>query len=216
MNILNSRYGLCKSIGALATAALLSCSTVAFSQMAGQAGGGSQTGASAPQGAAQQNQQNQQAMSGISQQGSSDMADKVFLKKAMQGSMAEIQLGQLALTKSSNDQVKQFAQKMIDDHGKLNDQAKPVAMQNNVPVPAGPSKKDKAVMAKLQTMSGAAFDKAYIQDMVKDHQADDKDFKTEAMSGQNSSIKDLASQGEPIIASHLQMVQQISKSMGGM
>ena len=45
--------------------------------------------------------------------------DKMFVKKAMQGGMAEVQLGQLTLQKTSNDQVKQFAQRMIDDHTKL-------------------------------------------------------------------------------------------------
>ncbi len=206
-----TRNWTCKGLGTLAAAAMLCCTTAGF----GQTGQGS-TGSN-PQGSMQQNGSAAQAgsMNGMAQtQGSmNDMGDKAFLKKAMQGSMAEVELGKLALSKSSNDQVKQFAQKMIDDHTKLNEQAKPVAQQTGVSVPDGPSKKDKAMMAKMQGLSGDAFDKAYIQDMVKDHKADDNDFKTEASSGQNPQIKDLASQGEPIIASHLQMVQQIAKSM---
>ena len=201
-----------KQFATLAAAAILCCSTAAFSQT-GQGSTGSN-----PQGSMQQSGSAAQtgAMNNMAQtQGSmNDMGDKAFLKKAMQGSMAEVELGKLALTKSNNDQVKQFAQKMIDDHTKLNDQAKPVAQQVGVSVPDGPSKKDQAMMAKMQGLSGDAFDKAYIQDMVKDHQADDKDFKMEASAGKNPQIKDLASQGEPIIASHLQMVQQIAKSMG--
>ena len=61
--------------------------------------------------------------------------DRMFVKKALQGGMAEVQLGQLTLQKSNNDQVKQFAQHMIDDHTKLNDQMKPVAQQVGVAVP---------------------------------------------------------------------------------
>src|SRR5271168_1180712 len=61
--------------------------------------------------------------------------DRVFVRKAMQGSMAEVQLGQLTLQKSNNDQVKQFAQRMIDDHTKLNQQMKPVAQQLGVSEP---------------------------------------------------------------------------------
>ena len=77
--------------------------------------------------------------------------------------MAEIQLGQLTLQKSNNDQVKQFAQHMIDDHTKLNDQMKPVAQQLGVDVPNQISKKDQKVMAKLQALSGPAYDQAYIR-----------------------------------------------------
>ena len=66
--------------------------------------------------------------------------DKAFVKKALEGSMAEVEMGKLALQKSSDDQVKQFAQRMVDDHSKMVDQLKPVAEQMGVKVPDGPSK----------------------------------------------------------------------------
>jgi putative membrane protein len=58
--------------------------------------------------------------------------DKIFLKKAMQGNIAQVQLGELTLKKSNSDQVKQFARKMIDDHTKLNEQMRPVAQDLGV------------------------------------------------------------------------------------
>jgi putative membrane protein len=137
--------------------------------------------------------------------------DKIFVKKALQGGMAEVQLGQLTLQKSNNDQVKQFAQHMIDDHTKLGEQMKPVAQQLGVSEPDGVSKKDKATMAKLQALSGPAYDEAYIRDMVKDHKQDLSDFQTEASSGQDQTVKDAANQGSKVIAQHLQMIQQIAK-----
>jgi putative membrane protein len=137
--------------------------------------------------------------------------DKMFVKKALQGGMAEVQLGQLTLQKSNNDQVKQFAQKMIDDHTKLGEQMKPVAQQLGVSIPDGPSKKDKATMAKLQALSGSAYDQAYIKDMVKDHKQDLSEFQTEASSGQDPAVKDAASQGSKVIAQHLQMIEQLAK-----
>lgn len=136
-------------------------------------------------------------------------ADKKFLTSAMEGNMAEVQLGNLALQKSSNPDVKEFAQKMVDDHTKMQDQAKPVADQAGVTPPAGPSAKSQAIMAKLQAASGAQFDKEYAKDMVEDHKEDDKEFKKEETSGKDQSIKDLATQGEPIIAQHLQMAQTL-------
>jgi putative membrane protein len=138
-------------------------------------------------------------------------SDRVFVKNAMQGGMAEVQLGQLTLQKSNNDQVKQFAQRMIDDHTKLNEQMKPVAQQLRVDVPTQVSKKDRNVMNKLQALSGPAYDQAYIKDMVKDHKDDLSEFQAEASSGQDQTVKDAAAQGSKVIAQHLQMAQQLAK-----
>jgi putative membrane protein len=137
--------------------------------------------------------------------------DKIFVKKAMQGSIAQVQLGQLTLQKSSNDQVKKFAQKMIDDHTKLNEQMKPVAQQLRVDIPTEVSKKDKSLIGKMQTLSGPAYDQAYIKDMVKDHKQDLNEFQMEASNGHDPSVKDAAMQGSKIISDHLQMAQQLAK-----
>jgi putative membrane protein len=150
-------------------------------------------------------------MNGLNASGQPSAMDKMFVKKALQGGMAEVQLGQLTLQKSNNDQVKQFAQRMIDDHTKLGEQMKPVAQQLGVSDPNGVSKKDKSTLAKLQALSGPAYDEAYIRDMVKDHKQDLSDFQAEASSGQDQTVKDAANQGSKVIAQHLQMIQQIAK-----
>jgi putative membrane protein len=137
--------------------------------------------------------------------------DKIFLKKAMQGSLAEVQLGELTLKKSDNDQVKQFARKMIDDHTKLNDQMRPVAQRLGVDIPTEVSKKDKSLMSKMQDLSGAAYDQVYIKNMVKDHKQDLSDFHMEASNAHDPSLKDAAAQGSKTIADHLQMAQQLAK-----
>jgi putative membrane protein len=80
-----------------------------------------------------------------------------------------------------------------------------------VDAPTQVSKKDKQVMAKLQGLSGAAYDQAYIKDMVKDHKQDLNDFQMEASSGQDQTVKDAATQGSKVIAQHLQMAQQMAK-----
>jgi putative membrane protein len=139
------------------------------------------------------------------------LEDKAFVRKALQGGMMEVQLGQLALQKSSNDDVKQFAQKMIDDHTKLGDEMKQVGQQMGIKAPDSPSSKDKSTMAKLQTLNGDDFDKAYIKDMVKDHQQDAKDFKQEAQNTTNPALKSVVVQGQQVIDEHLQMIQQIAQ-----
>lgn len=139
------------------------------------------------------------------------MMDKAFVRKALEGGMAEVQLGQLALQKSNNPDVKQFAQRMVDDHTKLGEQMKPIAQQMNINPPQGLSSKDKATVARLNKLSGDAFDKAYIRDMVKDHKQDEKEFKQEAMNTSNSSLKDVVNQGAQVIGEHLQMIEQIAQ-----
>jgi putative membrane protein len=151
-------------------------------------------------------------MNGMQQHpGQPSPADRMFVKNAMEGGLAEVQLAQLTLQKSSNDQVKQFAQKMIDDHTKLNEQMKPVAQQLGVQAPTQISKKDSKTIAKMQSISGSAYDQAYIQDMVKDHKKDLSDFQMEASSGSDPAVKDAANQGGQMIAQHLQLIQQIAK-----
>jgi putative membrane protein len=137
--------------------------------------------------------------------------DKIFIKKAMQGSLAEVQLGELTLQKSNNDQVKQFARKMIADHTELNEKMRPLAQQLGVEIPTEVSKKDKSLMSKMQALSGAAYDQAYIKDMVKDHKEDLSEFHMEVSNGYYVGVKNAAAQGGKIISEHLQMAQQLAK-----
>ncbi len=146
------------------------------------------------------------------------MQDKKFAQTAMAGGLTEIQAAQTALQKSNSDDVKKFAQQMIDDHTKLNDQMKPIAAQLGVTAPTSPMPKDQAMLAKMQALSGDAFDKAYLRAMVKDHSKDDKEFAMEASSGQNPDEKAAASEGDQIVKQHLQMAQDLAKAhnaMGG-
>lgn len=202
----------------LAVAAALCCSPM-LAQAPGGGGapsGGGQMqqpgqggGANSP--SMEQQQQQAGAPNGMN---SGPGMDKAFVKKALEGSMAEVQMGQLALQKSNDDQVKQFAQRMVDDHGKMVDQMKPVAQQMGVKVPDGPSKGQMKNMDKMKALSGDAFDHAYIKDMVKDHKGDDNDFKLEAQSTQNPQLKQMVMQSDQMIESHLQQIEQIAKSKG--
>jgi putative membrane protein len=202
----SQNYG--KKTVTLAGAILLSAS-LGLAQAGQQpSGAGGQTPGQTP---SQNNPAMDSQMNAMTAPGQNAAMDKMFVKKALQGGMAEVQLGQLTLQKSSNDQVKQFAQKMIDDHTKLGEEMKPVAQQLGVSQPDGISKKDTKTIAKLQGLSGPAYDQAYIKDMVKDHKQDLSEFQTEASSGQDQTVKDAANQGSKVIAQHLQMIQQLAK-----
>lgn len=138
-------------------------------------------------------------------------SDKRFVHSALEGGNAEVALGQLAAQKGSSEDVKQFGQKMVDDHTKMGEQMKQVAQQEGIGVPDGMPAKDKALQAKLKSLSGESFDKAYIKAMVQDHQKDLSEFQKEANSGNDTSIKDAASQGSQIISQHLQMAQEMAR-----
>lgn len=142
----------------------------------------------------------------------SAMQDKAFVRDALQGGMADVQLGQLAVEKGSSDDVKQFGQKMVADHSKLGDQMKVVAAQLGVNSPDGPSKKDKALYAKLQGLSGKDFDNAYITAMVKDQKKNAQSFTAEAHQSQNPAVQQTAQQGAQVIDQNLQMIDQIAES----
>lgn len=175
----------------------------------GGGGGAQQTPPSMP---------SQQTEQGVNSAGSDtamqqNMADRSFVKKALEGGMAEVQLGQLAQQKSQSDDVKQFGQKMVQDHTQMGDQLiKPIAQQLSVKEPKELPKKDRELVAKLQNLSGPQFDDAYIKAMMKDHKDDLNDFKDEAQTTQNPNLKQAAQQGTNVISQHLQMIQQIAQS----
>lgn len=137
--------------------------------------------------------------------------DKMFVKKAMQDNLAQVQLGELTLKNSSNDQVKQFARKMIEDHTKLNEQMRPVGQQLGVEIPTDVSKKDKSLIGKMQGLTGPAYDQAYLKDVVKDHKQGLSEFKLEVSNGLDVGVKNVALQGSKTIQDHLQMAQQLAK-----
>jgi putative membrane protein len=141
------------------------------------------------------------------------LADRDFVKKALQGGDVEVQLGQLAQQKSQSDDVKEFAQKMVSDHTQMGDQLmKPLAKQIHADIPKGLSKKDKQLVAKLETLSGPQFDEEYIKAMVKGHKDDLKEFKSEEESTQNPNVKQAVQQGEAVISKHLQLIEQIAQT----
>lgn len=142
-----------------------------------------------------------------------DFSERAFISKAMEGGIAEVQLGQLAQQKSQSNDVKQFAAKMVNDHGQMGDKwLKPVAQQMGIDPPSGPTKKDKKEIEKLQGLSGQDFDREYITMMVKDHQKDLKDFQSEAQSAQDPTVKQIADKGSQVIQQHLQIIEQIAKA----
>jgi len=141
--------------------------------------------------------------------------NKKFVMDAAMGGMAEVELGKLAVEKATNPDVKEFAQRMVDDHGKANDELKTVASKEGIDLPATLDARHKATVDRLSKLSGADFDRAYVKDMVKDHDMDVKEFQKEAQNGQNTSIRDFAAKTLPTLQEHQKMIHDIDKRMSG-
>lgn len=155
--------------------------------------------------------ENSQQMQMEQQNSMHSMQDKAFVKKAEEGNMAEVRLGKLAEQKATSPDIKNFAQKMVNDHSQLNEQMMPIAQQMGVSSPKSISKKDKKEIAKLENMSGQQFDDAYIKCMLKDHKKDLSDFRQEASNTQNAQLKQAAQHGAQVIDGHLQLAKELAK-----
>ena len=140
--------------------------------------------------------------------------DTKFLETANQGSVDEIDLAQVALKKSDDPDVKQFAQTMIDDHTKLLDGMKPFDMEAGVKVPEHPSAGTEATKLKLEVLTGKTFDKAYIKGMVEDHHQDLEAFLDEEKATGYPAFKDAVGKGEKVVHHHLEMANDLAKKFG--
>ncbi|MBV9923438.1 MAG: DUF4142 domain-containing protein [Acidobacteria bacterium] len=153
-------------------------------------------------------------MGGHAGHGSGAMAsDSKFVMNAAMGGMAEVELGRLAAQKGASDEVRQFGQRMVDDHSKANEELTRVASSKGMTPPTALDAKHQAEMQKLSALSGDKFDKEYVKMMLSDHKKDVAEFQKEASRGADADIKAFASSTLPTLQEHLQMIQRISDKM---
>lgn len=145
------------------------------------------------------------------QNGQQNMADQSFVSKTMENDQDQIRLSQLAEEKSQSPDVKKYGQEMVKIHGQVDDQLKPAAQQLGVDEPKAPSKKEMKEFEKMQALSGQDFDSAYIEEMGREQRASLKEFHSEAQDSQNTSLKQAASQDEPVLTQHYQTLEKIAQ-----
>ncbi len=140
--------------------------------------------------------------------------DHKFAMAAAEGGFAEVELGKLATAHASNDDVKKFGQRMVDDHGKANDELASILKQKGMNPPTALEGKQKATYDRLSKLNGAAFDKAYMSAMVKDHTEDVKEFENESKSGKDPELKAFAGKTLPTLQDHLKMAKDTESKLG--
>ena len=142
-------------------------------------------------------------------------SDRKFVEDAAKGGMAEVALAKIAQQRASNPEVKQFAQRMEQDHSKANEQLRQLAEAKGVTMPGGPGAGAKHEESKLQKLSGDKFDREYMDYMVKDHKKDVKEFQKQAQKAKDPDVKSFAQQTAPTLEEHLQMAQNADAAVGG-
>lgn len=140
-------------------------------------------------------------------------ADAKFAMAAAMGGMEEVEMGRLAAEKGASDEVRQFGQRMVDDHSKANQELMQIASSKGMTLPTALDPKHQADMQKISALSGEAFDKAYVKMMVKDHKKDVGEFQKESTRGADPEIKAFATSTLPTLQEHLQMIQRIDDKM---
>ena len=142
------------------------------------------------------------------------MQDKMFLRKAVAGGLAEVQFGQLAAHKASSDDVKAFAQQMVTDHTALNQQLSPFADSIGVMLPRKIDKQDQAELDKLNTLTGSAFDTEYLTLMVRDHHQDLREFRLEIASTTDDDLKATVARAAFQIPEHSVAADKLARAQG--
>ena len=140
--------------------------------------------------------------------------DQKFVKEAAAGGRAEVELGKMAADKAMDPRVKAFGQRMADDHGKAGDELNALAQNKHILVPDTIDPKDKASHDRLMRLSGAAFDRAYMDAMVKDHETDVRVFQDESRTGQDPEVKEWASKTLPTLQEHLRLAREADRAVG--
>lgn len=131
-----------------------------------------------------------------------------FVDDAAQGGITEVEAGKLALEKSSSADVKTFAQHMITDHGKANQELAALAKKLDIEVPDDATLTDKAKKAILE-IRDASFDKAYANNQVAAHEKTVELFQKEANSSDNAELKAFATKTLPTLEAHLKMAKEL-------
>jgi len=137
-----------------------------------------------------------------------DKASQKFLKEAIEGNLAEVQMGELAQKNGKSDQVRSFGQMLQKDHSDANQKATAAANQMGVSPPKEPNSKQKALYDRLSKLSGDRFDREFAKEMVADHKKDIKDFEKEA--NKSDAAGAFAKQTLPTLHKHLEAAQSLT------
>jgi len=133
-------------------------------------------------------------------------ADKSFIEAAAQGGLAEVNLGEEASQKGTRADVKAFGLLMVRDHTAMNNALRALAVEKGVILPSGLDARHQAMVDRIATVKGAAFDQAYIAGMIKAHQLDANDVKTELETTKDPDLRAFVTKLAAVVEDHLKRI----------
>ena len=137
--------------------------------------------------------------------------DRDFVMDAAIGGMMEVELGRVAAQKGTSEAVKQFGQRMVDDHSKANEELTSLASSKGITLPTELDKKHRDEVTKLSAMSGAEFDRAYSKMMLSDHVKDVAEFEKQSTKAADPDVKAFAGKTLPTLKEHLELAKALPK-----
>jgi len=135
--------------------------------------------------------------------------DRNFIMDAAMGGLMEVELGRVAAQQGMNEAVKQFGQRMVDDHSQANSELMSLASSKGITLPAELDQKHRAEVTKLSGMSGADFDREYTKLMVSDHRKDVSEFENQSTRGTDADLKAFATKTLPTLQEHLRLAEAL-------
>lgn len=140
-------------------------------------------------------------------------ADREFIKKAAEGGAVEVELGNLATQRASRPVVKEFGAKMVKDHGAANAELATLARAKGVDMPTTLDPAHQAVRDRLMALQGTDFDRAYMQEMVKDHTQDVAEFEKASQTAADQDVRSWAAAKLPMLREHLAIARDVNSQV---
>lgn len=140
--------------------------------------------------------------------------DKDFVTSAERGGKAEVEVAQDALTHATNADVKAFAQKLVDDHTKANEELTQFGTSHGLTAASEIEGKMKEAKERLMKLTGKNFDQAFVKQMIDDHTETIKAFEDESAKGTDADLKSWVDKTLPTLREHLKTAQELQKKVG--
>jgi putative membrane protein len=138
-----------------------------------------------------------------------------FLHQAALGGLFEVQAGRLAATQGFDLAVRRFGERMVTDHGQANKDLAALALKKGITIPQELDSKHAMLLQQLRGLKGSEFDRAYIKQMVADHEKAVKEFGECAQHAHDADVKAFAAKVLPTLRQHLQEAMEIHARLGG-
>jgi len=138
-------------------------------------------------------------------------AHKEFALQAGRGGLAEVEIARVVVTRATRPEVRDFAQRLIDDHSRANQELENLANQKSITLPTTLDPAQQNLLDRMKTMGGAALDDTYLKEMIKDHEADSHLFER-GQNAQDPDLKAFAQRTLPTIQQHLEMAKRLAEA----